>query len=313
MNEAAASCASGAWVPGVHCEREPTGRGALDGVRLAVKDLIDVAGESTGGGNPDWARSHPPALQDACCVARLRAAGARVVGKTITDELAFSLEGQNAHHGSPRHPLDATRLPGGSSSGSVAAVAWNEADLALGTDTGGSVRVPASFCGVSGFRPSHGRVSLQGVVPFAPSLDTVGWFASNAALLRQAGEVLLSGAGAGRAPLRLCVAHDAIALAEPAVQVVLLQWAAHNGVTVTRSTFGGEWSTWGEAYSMLQGFEIAQHLGPWIRDHRPRFGPAIAPRFEQALQLDPALRGHWQRWRQSATRRLVDALGPDEA
>ena len=142
----AASCGNGAFVPGPLCERAPAGQGVLDGVRLAVKDLIDVAGVVTGGGNPDWQASHAAAAHDAASVAALRAAGARVVGKTITDELAFSLEGDNAFHGIPRHPVDPACLPGGSSSGSAVAVAWGDADVALGTDTGGSVRVPAAFC-----------------------------------------------------------------------------------------------------------------------------------------------------------------------
>lgn len=307
-------CSSGAFVPGPACERAPTGSGALDGVRLAVKDLIDVQGAATGGGNPDWAASHPTAATaDAACVAALRAAGARVVGKTVTDELAFSLEGENAFHGTPRHPVQADRLPGGSSSGSVVAVAWGEADLALGTDTGGSVRVPASFCGVAAMRPSHGRVPLTGVLPFAPSYDTVGWFARDAALLCDAGRVLLGATAGGRSPLRLCIAEDAVALADAPVREALRDWARRAGIREARQAFAGDWVTWSQAYAELQGHEIAEHLGPWIRRSRPRFGAAIGPRFEQALALDPAQRPRWQAWRAQAARRLLQQLGPDEA
>ncbi|RZL08070.1 MAG: amidase, partial [Rubrivivax sp.] len=220
------SWASRGLVPGPACEREPTGGGALDGRRLAVKDLIDVGGAPTCAGNPDWAAGHAVPEADAACVARLRAVGARVVGKTITDELAFSLEGENAFDDTPRHPLDENRLPGGSSSGSAAAVAWGDADLALGTDTGGSVRVPASFCGVAAMRPTHGRIPLTGVVPFAPSFDTVGWFAHDVPTLRAVGHALLgSDPDAARPALRPCVALDALALADADVREALLAWA----------------------------------------------------------------------------------------
>ena len=308
------SCLSRGFVPGLVCEREPTASGVLDGLRLAVKDLIDVAGAPTGAGNPDWAASHAAPDTDAVCVARLRAAGARVAGKTITDELAFSLEGENAFHGTPRHPVNEDRLPGGSSSGSAAAVAWGDADIALGTDTGGSVRVPASFCGVFAMRPTHGRIPLTGVVPFAPIFDTVGWFARDVDTLHAVGHVLLgSDPDAPRAALRPCVALDALALADADVREALLAWTAQAGVSAPREAFAGDWRPWGAAYSALQGHEIAEQLGPWIRGQRPTFGAAIAPRFEQALALDTLLRPHWKAWRDQAARALRDRIGPSEA
>ncbi|MFN4352708.1 MAG: amidase [Hylemonella sp.] len=310
----ASSFPSGAFVPGPRAQREPTGTGVLDGVRVAVKDLIDVAGTPTSCGNPDWAASHAVPTLDAPCVAALRAAGARVVGKTVTDELAFSLEGENAFHGTPRNPAVPDRLPGGSSSGSAVAVAGGEADLALGTDTGGSVRVPASFCGVHAMRPTHGRISLAGVLPFAESYDTVGWFARDAALLRTAGHVLLGTQHhIDTRPLRLCLAEDALALAEPAVAQALRAWAQTNGIKATRQAFVRPWREVQEAYSLLQGLEIQAALGPWIRERRPTFGPAIAPRFAGAMALDPALDAPWRRWRDEMRRELVAKLGPDEA
>ena len=309
-----ASYASGAFVPGLACERAASGHGMLDGQSLAVKDLIDIAGAVTGGGNPDWAASHAPAAADAPCVAALRAAGAHVVGKTISDELAFSLEGENAHYGTPRHPLDPTRLPGGSSSGSATAVAWSEVDLALGTDTGGSVRVPASFCGVYGMRPTHDRIPLAGVLPFAPSYDTVGWFARDATLLRSAGQVLLGSRSESHAPLKLCLASDALALADEPVRTALLEWAAQAGISTERSAYGGsDWHEWVEAYALLQGLEIQAQLGPWIRAQAPRFGANIAPRFEGVLALDAGLGPRCLAWRNNAVRQLMERLGPDEA
>lgn len=306
---------SGGWMPGPSCERPTTGTGVLDGARLGVKDLIDIEGAITGGGNPDWAASHAPAARDAPCVAALRHAGARVVGKTISDELAFSLEGENVHYGTPRHPHDPDRLPGGSSSGSAAVVAWGEADLALGTDTGGSVRVPAAFCGVAAMRPTHGRIPLDGVLPFAPSYDTVGWFARDAALLQHAGQVLLgSRSDPHRPPLRLCLATDALALAEPSVHEPLWAWARRMRIDAERSAFeDSDWRDWLEAYAVLQGLEIQAHVGPWIRRQHPRFGAAIAPRFEAALALDPRQGLRWADWRAQAVARLAQRMAPDEA
>ncbi|MEQ1660931.1 MAG: amidase family protein, partial [Hylemonella sp.] len=223
-------------------------------------------------------------------------------------------DAENAFHGTPRNPAAPDRLPGGSSSGSAVAVAAREADLALGTDTGGSVRVPASFCGVHAMRPTHGRISLAGVLPFAGSYDTVGWFARDATLLRTAGQVLLGPQGqAGAKPLRLCLAEDALALAEPTVAQALRAWAQANGVTEKRQAFVRPWREVQEAYSVLQGLEIRAALGPWIRERRPTFGPAIAPRFAGALALDPTLEAPWRRWREAMKRELVAKLGPDEA
>ncbi len=173
-------------------ELPPIGSGMLDGLCFAVKDVIDVAGWKTGCGNPTWRDSHPSAVANAVCVEQLLRAGARCVGKTISDELAFSLLGQNHFYGTPLNPQAPDRVPGGSSSGSASAVACGLVDFALGTDTGGSTRVPASNCGIWGFRPSHGFISLAGVNPLAPSFDTVGILAQNADVLARVGLVLLA-------------------------------------------------------------------------------------------------------------------------
>src|SRR5947199_4022971 len=155
----------------------PTESGPLDGLRFAVKDTIDVAGFKTGCGNPTWRDSHPAAVVHAVCVEQVLLAGARCVGKTICDELAFSLLGENHFYGTPLNARAPDRVPGGSSSGSASAVAAGLCDTALGTDTGGSVRVPASFCGLYGIRPTHGRIDMSGVMPQAPRTGTTRWFA----------------------------------------------------------------------------------------------------------------------------------------
>src|SRR5436189_2924651 len=206
----------------------PTGSGPLDGLRFAVKDTIDVAGFKTGCGNPTWRDSHLTAVVHAVCVEQLLRAGARCVGKTISDELALSLLGENYFYGTPLNPAAPERVPGGSSSGSAAAVACGLVDFALGTDTGGSVRVPASNCGIWGWRPSHGLISVAGVMPFAPTLDTVGVFTRSAELLQRVATVLLTNDSSTTAdvPSSIYIVCEAFELADPAVRQSLAEPAS---------------------------------------------------------------------------------------
>ena len=188
--------------------------GPLAGLTLGVKDIFDVAGYPTGCGNPTKRAEAEakPAKASAPAVARLLAAGARFVGKTHTAELAFSLDGRNDHYGTPINPAAPGRVPGGSSSGSASAVAAKLCDFALGSDTGGSVRGPASFCGIIGLRPTHGRIDIGGAMPLAPSLDTVGWFAHDFDVFERVGAVLLGEDAAGPDLARVVAAKDAFAL-----------------------------------------------------------------------------------------------------
>ena len=308
----------GAFVPGPRATRQPAGQGVLSGLRFAVKDLIDMAGVITTGGNPDWASSHGPATRDAPVVSSLLDSGATLVGKTVTDELAFSLEGENAFHGTPRNPHSVAHLPGGSSSGSAVAVAAGLVDFALGTDTGGSVRVPASFCGVFAFRPTHGRLSLDGVLPFAPSYDTVGWFACNGEVLQRVGRVLLElpTVGAQTAPAihwQLQWVQDAFDMIDSASGECLLPLAKALGAQESVNAFDGHADDWLRAYQVLQGEEIWQNLGPWITQQRPTFGPSIKPRFDSLAHLDPPEVVHWQAWRIEQTTRLRQALSSPHA
>src|SRR5258707_15588860 len=174
---------------------EPESDGPLRGTSFAVKDLFDVAGWLTGCGNPTWRATHSAATTNAAVVQLLLRAGGRLVGKTRTDELAYSLDGRNFHEGAPINPAAPERLTGGSSSGPASAVAARDVDFAVASDTAGSVRVPAAWCGLIGMRPTHGRVPPAGLAPLAPSLDTVGGPARSAALMR-ALRTGLFGAGA---------------------------------------------------------------------------------------------------------------------
>src|SRR5215813_11990878 len=207
----------GAFVPGEQFRIEGRAGGPLSGLTFAAKDLFDVAGHPTGGGNPDWARQNPVPTRHAWAVQRLLDAGATLIGKTITDEVSLGILGENPFDGTPLNPAAPDRVPGGSSSGSASAVAQGLCDVALGTDTGGSVRVPASFCGLYGIRPTHGRLDLAGMMQQAPSSDTTGWFARDVGTFAKVSEVLLDEVVPTALPRRLVIAVDAFAFADPEV------------------------------------------------------------------------------------------------
>lgn len=293
----------GAFVAGPRAHLAPLASGPLDGLTFVVKDLIDIEGHVTGGGNPDWAARQMPALKSAPAIDRLLRAGATLVGKTVTDELAFSLEGENEHHGTPVNPRAPDRLPGGSSSGSAVAVAAGLADLGLGTDTGGSVRVPASFCGLYGYRPSHGRLPLQGVLSFAPSYDTIGLFARTAHALRLAAQCLLATPPADPRPCHLLLAGDAVALADPDAASLLRQAASALGARREVPVFDGRPGDFLDAYVTLQGLEIARAFADFLAG-APTFGSTIKPRFDGVRALDPAAGMRWRKWRTETAVRL---------
>jgi Asp-tRNA(Asn)/Glu-tRNA(Gln) amidotransferase A subunit family amidase len=282
---------------------EPMGGGepgaALSGTRFAVKDLFDVAGTPTGAGNPDWLDEAPVARSHAPAVLALLAAGADLWGKTVTDELAFSLSGTNVHYGMPTNPAAPGRIPGGSSSGSAAAVAGGMVDLALGTDTGGSIRVPASYCGAFGLRPTHGRIDMLGVVPLARSFDTVGLLATDGSRLAAGWGALSAGAESTRPAAtprslrRLVLAADLFELADAgcadaldtAVRAFAL--ALDLEVVTARLAPPGELPRWLGAFRSRQMIEAWEAHGEWIRRRQPDFGPGIAERFAVAASTDP--------------------------
>jgi amidase len=303
----------GAFVPDGLFDLQGADQGRLKGLSFAAKDIIDVAGRVTGCGNPDWAASHPAATAHAPVVAALLGAGARLAGKTITDELAYSLNGQNFHYGTPTNVNAPGRIAGGSSCGSAAAVAAGLVDLALGSDTGGSIRIPASYCGLFGVRPSHGRVSLDGVMPLAPSFDTLGWFAPDAALLRKAGEVLLPDGGTP-APRSLMVAEDAFALMDAEARAPLQPWIrrleARLGPArrVEIGAPGGGLAVWMRQFRVIQAREICAQHGAWIAERKPRFGPEIAARFAWAASVEEAEAVEARQMRAEFTARMEELL-----
>jgi len=243
--------------------------GPLAGLTFAAKDLFDVAGSVVCAGNPDWLRSHAPAEKTAPAVQMLLAAGATLVGKTITDELAFSMSGENIHYGTPLNPAASDRISGGSSSGSASATAGKLVDFALGTDTSGSIRVPASYCGLFSMRPTHRRIPCEGVVPLAPSFDTVGWFARDASLLQRIGEVLLADHPPLTPPTRVLFADDAFALVDETSQASL-QRAVVQITTLTQAVehiklCPTSLETWYATELVLKEYEVWQTHGASIR------------------------------------------------
>jgi amidase len=224
-------------------------------------------------------------------VSALLDAGAGLVGVTILDELAYSLAGQNPHYGTPVNPRAPQRLCGGSSCGSAAAVAACLCDFAIGTDTGGSIRVPASFCQLFGLRPSHGRMSTEGVVPLAPSFDTAGFLARDAKTFERVASVLLGPAQNTR-PVRLLVAEDAFQRVEPELrallQSALMRAAAAMELTVDAVTLTGEsfgFDRLRTAFRRLQAREVWATHGAWVTRESPAFSPRVAERFAMARAL----------------------------
>jgi len=310
--------ALGAFVPAPQPNIAGSAEGPLAGLRFAAKDIFDIAGFVTGCGNPDKARSQAPAERHAPVVESLLAAGAELAGKTITDELAYSLNGQNFHYGTPTNVNAPGRIPGGSSSGSAAAVAGGLVDFALGSDTGGSIRIPASYCGLFGLRPTHGRISLQGVMPLAASFDTVGWFARDAETLRRVGTVLLGG-GAGNAQRwqRLLFAEDAFDLAVPAAEAALgplverLEQRVAPAETVLAAALGDSLEDWMWHFRHIQAREITAAHGAWIAETNPTFGPESQERFDWAASITEAQAAPARELREVFAARLTEMLGED--
>ncbi len=266
--------------------------GALAGTSFVAKDNFDVIGHRTGCGQPSWLEDAAPATRSAPAVDMVLAAGVSCVGKAIMDELAFSLSGTNVHYGTPRNPAAPDREPGGSSSGCASAVACGLVDFALASDTGGSSRVPASYCGILGFRPTHGRVSTDGLAPLAPSFDTVGWLARAGDVLECVGRVLLDTREAGGAVERILVARDAVQLLDEECVApfddALRRAADGLGAELVPIDLSGADSdpeAWFLAFRALQGHEAWASWGEWIRRRQPALGPGIAARFEYAATM----------------------------
>ncbi len=266
--------------------------GALSGRTVAVKDTYAVAGFACGAGNPTWLAEAAIEQENARAVAELLAAGADIVGIAQTDEFAYSLGGTNVHYGTPVNPAAKGRIPGGSSSGPASAVASGLVDIGLGSDTAGSIRVPASYCGLFGLRSSLGAISTQGLLPLAPAFDTVGWMTRDAATLEAVTAVLLP-EGDTTPPECLLLAEDLFALADPAVQAALRepaeQIAARLGLPlkVVPALCNQQLDDWTAAFGTVQAVQAWKAHGPWLTDHPDALEPEIAQRFAKGRTVTP--------------------------
>jgi len=267
---------------------EPDAAGPLRGSSFAVKDTFDVAGWPSGCGNPTWRRTHSAAKSNAAAVRCLLDAGARLVGKTRTDELAYSLDGCNFHEGAPQNPAAPERLTGGSSSGAASAVAARVIDFALASDTAGSVRVPAAWCGLIGMRPTHARISVAGLTPLAPSFDTVGWLARSASLMRKVGAALF-GERAMRATAFSLVRDPRIENHAGSETVAVLRreferWPLRLA-PIDELSLDIDLPGAAECLRVLQAHEVWNIHGHWIDSYQPTFGPGVAERFAAARMI----------------------------
>ena len=280
----------GAFCRHNHVALKGAGDGPLAGLTFGAKDVFHIAGTRTGFGHPAWLATHEAPAETAVAVKRLLDTGADLAGKTHTDELAYSLTGENRHYGTPVNARAPDRIPGGSSNGSAAAVTAGLVDFAIGTDCGGSVRLPASYCGIFGMRPTVDRVPLDGVIPFGPPFDVAGWFARDAAVLERVGRALLADDSEPMPPRRMLRATDAFDMVDAsvsgaldaAVETVAACVGAVEDVTVAPEGL----ESWFETFRVLQAASIWANHGAWIREARPEFGPGVKERFEWAEALD---------------------------
>jgi Asp-tRNA(Asn)/Glu-tRNA(Gln) amidotransferase A subunit family amidase len=286
----------------------PLGPGALEGQSVAVKDLIAVEGHQVGGGVPAYLAEQSPQPESAPVVLALRRAGASLAGIAQTDEFAYSIAGNNSHYGAVPNPAASDRLGGGSSSGPAAAVALGQADIGLGTDTAGSIRVPAAYQGLVGFRPSHGAVASDGVLPLAPSFDTVAWLTRDVAICAAVAKVLLSSAIAlvtADKPVRAIRLPVAERLAEPRTRalfdsrVAALEAAGALPHAEPADLAEETLEEWFAAFRTVQAYEAWQQHGAWITAHPGTLGADVAERFAAAASVSAG---------QAATARAIVAL-----
>ncbi|MFZ2525204.1 MAG: amidase [Candidatus Ferrigenium altingense] len=278
-----------AFVPGEIMTAAPNREGKLSALTFAVKELYDVKGFVTGTGNPRWKNTHLAAQTTAPAVELLLNEGATLIGKTISDEMAFSLDGENAHYGTPLNTQCPDRIPGGSSSGSAAAVAGGLVDFALGTDTAGSMRIPASYCGIYGFRPTHGAVPLQGVHPMAPSFDAAGWFARTPEMLARVGSVLLGSEVPELKVNRFVIARDLFDTKDASIASkydAFIRSLSKLPVEITETELGKpDFATWIDTLRNIQWWELNQAHGAWIFKNLDAFGAEIRGRLEKIASV----------------------------
>ena len=265
----------------------------LSNFSFGIKDIFDVAGFPTAFGSPDWLNTHPLATQTAPAVLDLVQQGATLIGKTHTDELTYSILGINAHYGTPTNPNYPSRIPGGSSSGSAVSVAGKLVDFAIGSDTGGSVRTPASFCGIYGMRPTHGRISLENARPLAKSFDTLGWFSRDPEILFEVGKSLLKEElKSNTQAIEVVAPKQAWEIVPEGLRRLALKRVqeifVRNNI-INKDLPSLNLQAWANTFSIIQASEIWQEHGAWASRHFENLGPGIKDRFLFASKIDPSI------------------------
>jgi len=265
-----------------------TEKGSLSGLTFTVKDLYNVEGYKTGNGSPAWLETHRVSTDTADLVKLCLGAGADMLGKVICDEFFYSFIGENAHYGTPINSLAADRIPGGSSSGSAASVAAGICDFSLGSDTGGSVRIPAAFCGIYGLRPTFGRVSLKGGTAMSSSFDTAGWFARDIDTFKRVGKELLNKDTVSSEINKIKLGQFAFDFVDDEISDPLKKWLNSSSCNFEFTNFIESLpdkimlDDAREAFRIIQANEIWNLFGPWIEKTDPIFGPGVKERMNIA-------------------------------
>jgi amidase len=293
------------WIRRLDPDADPRAR--PEGPVVAVKDCIDVAGIVTTAGSPAVAETARPAAADAACLAGMRAAGARLVGKANLHELCFGSSGVNPHYGTPVNPLDARRVPGGSSSGSAVAVATGQANVGLGTDTVGSLRNPAACCGITALKPTHGVVPVAGVRPLAPTLDTVGVLARFVTDLAVAATLLAEELTTGEVTPSPTVGRVRLPDTEPTIDAAVESALLDAGIDIMEVELPGWAAAHAAALTVLFGEALIVNDDLW-RYHHHRLGPDLVERFTFAQSISPAELGDARAQREPWRSELADAL-----
>lgn len=295
-----------------HLNIQQTETGPLKGLSFGVKDVFEIKGYRSSVGNPDWLKSHQASMRHAPVINQLLEQGSCLRGTTHTDELMYSLNGENFHYGTPVNPRASDRIPGGSSSGSAVAVSAGIVDFALGTDTGGSIRVPSSYCGIYGFRPTHGLVDSKGVIPLAKSFDTVGWMTRDPNLLLTIGELLIDkGSNERNEFSSLFFENEAWSYVDNQTKGSYLQnieVLKENYMTQNVNIAKDGLSKWAELFRNIQGIEIWNEHGDWIKRVKPTFGPGIAERFHWASTLNKEYLSEYEAERELIKEQLTALL-----
>ena len=261
--------------------------GLLSNLNFVIKDMCDVKNLKTSCGNPvffkkcDFANGYAPFLKD------LLNEGPVLKGITVCDEFFYSLIGENGHYGTPTNLNAPSCVPGGSSSGSAAALTTDLYDFSIGSDTGGSVRIPASFCGLIGMRPTHNRINTKGVYPMAPSFDTVGWFANNPEIFQKVGNVLLNNIERSNVDFKqYVVAEDLLELCDAEVQDNFNNYINVNIPNINKTRLSTNTKAIiADNFRILQGAEVKENIIPWIENNKPNISPEIRSRIDMASKI----------------------------